>query len=401
MKKLKFYLLFIFLILGTASLGIPLGIALVETERNHPEYLSAGLLKGGLIFFIALMITVYLHETAHAIAFKIQGVKLRLVYIFPLRIVWNRGRRTVKGLLNLQLGLGGIVLPMLPVIEKEEDYHAFQKKYRCSLLAAPLLSLAVALLSLILVTTATKYIDQRFCSYFFLFFSALFIFGMYINLTSFINFGGMVGDYSAVKKLKNDEVYSLLLFYNLFLLTDEMRKKEVREKKSFLIEKIHHKVKKEKDIERSFSGISLASASLFERLMVIKKERVNITEEDIRNREELFQKVEERMPFEVYYRYLQHVVLYLKFSKEEEMAKLLWEKYQEKIPKTKAGRYVVKQVRTALYGESGEELMEECMKTSSLDSLLSGIEGYFSDEIYLNKMIVTGGWEELKERKTP
>ena len=53
------------------------------------------------------------------------------------------------------------------------------------------------------------------------------------------------------------------------------------------------------------------------------------------------------------------------------------------------GKYNSKQVELCLCGENIEELKEkENIKISSLDSLLSNINNYYDDEIYLNKLII-------------
>lgn len=389
MKKIRFYLFFYLTVFVLASPGIPLGAAIVTIEKNNPEYLSAGFLKGSLIFLIALIFTIIVHEIVHAIVFIVQGVKLRMIYFFPLRFVWNGKKKNIKFFPSLQLGLGGIVLPQLPIIDSEKDYQEFKRKYRISLLAAPLFSLAVALLSLFLVVATTKYVDEDFQSYYFLFFSALFIFGIFINATSFLNFGGLVGDYSAAKKLKKDEIYSLILLYNLFLLLDADVKKEIRTKKSFLLDKIHHQAKNLNEKIESPSGISIASSSLFEKLMIFEKESAVLNEEELKKIEALFESIENKVMFEVYFRFLQRVIFYLKLSGEKERAITLWERYSEKIPRTKAGIYVIKQVRLALYEEGGGELLErKNIMTSSFDLLLSGIEEYYSDELHLNKLMI-------------
>ena len=52
-------------------------------------------------------------------------------------------------------------------------------------------------------------------------------------------------------------------------------------------------------------------------------------------------------------------------------------------------KYNSKQVELFLYGKNIEELKgKENIKISSLDSLLSNINNYYDDEIYLNKLII-------------
>ena len=60
-----------------------------------------------------------------------------------------------------------------------------------------------------------------------------------------------------------------------------------------------------------------------------------------------------------------------------------------KIKCTNVGKYNSKQVELFLCGKNIEELKEkENIKISSLDSLLSNINNYYDDEIYLNKLII-------------
>ena len=59
------------------------------------------------------------------------------------------------------------------------------------------------------------------------------------------------------------------------------------------------------------------------------------------------------------------------------------------MPSTNVGKYSSKQVELCLCGENIEELKEkENIKISSLYSLLSNINNYYDDEIYLNKLII-------------
>ena len=62
MKKVKFYFVFSLIVVFLSVIGILLGMVLVTIEQKHPEYLSAGIFKGIIIFFMALLVTVCVHE---------------------------------------------------------------------------------------------------------------------------------------------------------------------------------------------------------------------------------------------------------------------------------------------------------------------------------------------------
>ena len=64
MKKVKFYFVFSLIVVFLSVIGILLGMVLVTIEQKHPEYLSAGIFKGIIIFFMALLVTVCVHELA-------------------------------------------------------------------------------------------------------------------------------------------------------------------------------------------------------------------------------------------------------------------------------------------------------------------------------------------------
>ena len=55
MKKVKFYFVFSLIVVFLSVIGILLGMVLVTIEQKHPEYLSAGIFKGIIIFFMALL----------------------------------------------------------------------------------------------------------------------------------------------------------------------------------------------------------------------------------------------------------------------------------------------------------------------------------------------------------
>lgn len=85
---------------------------------------------------------------------------------------------------------------------------------------------------------------------------------------SFLNLGTIVGDYLEGKKIKTDEVYTLLQIYNYFLLQENKTKREVRYKQNYLVNRIRQKVE-ELSLDKSDSTMQflLADSLLYELIM--------------------------------------------------------------------------------------------------------------------------------------
>lgn len=54
-----------------------------------------------------------------------------------------------------------------------------------------------------------------------------------------LDLGSIVGDYSAAKKIKDNNGYALLQIYNYFLLQENEKKFEMRENQRYFIEKLY------------------------------------------------------------------------------------------------------------------------------------------------------------------
>lgn len=390
MKKVKFYFVFSLIVVFISVIGILLGMVLVTIEQKHPEYLSAGIFKGIIIFFMALLVTVCFHELAHAIAFKLQKIDIRMIAIFPICLIREKEGLKFHMAVSMEIGFGGIVIPEIPTISNQTEYESFQDKMRVSLVSAPLCSAFIGLISLILVLCTTKYIGNDFCSYYFLFFSAVFLWSVYINLTSMLDLGSIVGDYSAVKKIKDNNGYAVLQIYNYFLLQENEKKFEMRENQRYFIEKLYEAENNlSLDKEDNSINVLLINAVLYESLMRRNRDNTEIINFDTDLWKRNIHNILNRLQFEAYFQTFSHAVICMHYNGKSEEALELWEKYKDKMPSTNVGKYNSKQVELFLCGKNIEELKEkENIKISSLDSLLSNINNYYDDEIYLNKLII-------------
>ena len=414
MKKVKFYFVFSLIVVFISVIGILLGMVLVTIEQKHPEYLSAGIFKGIIIFFMALLVTVCFHELAHAIAFKLQRIDIRMIAIFPICLIREKEGLKFHIAISMEIGFGGIVIPEIPTISNQTEYESFQGKMRVSLVSAPLCSAFIGLISLILVLCTTKYIGNDFCSYYFLFFSAVFLWSVYINLTSMLDLGSIVGDYSAVKKIKDNNGYALLQIYNYFLLQENEKKFEMRENQRYFIEKLYETGNNlSLDKEDNSINVLLINAVLYESLMRRNRDNTEIINFDTDLWKRNIHNILNRLQFEAYFQTFSHAVICMHYNGKSEEALELWEKYKDKMPSTNVGKYNSKQVELFLCGKNIEELKEKTgspvipvsvVEETGISQLEDEIkrmffhgELSFNDEVYITNARHKAALEESKE----
>jgi hypothetical protein len=206
---------------------------------------------------------------------------------------------------------------------------------------------------------------------------------------SILSVGNVVGDYAGAKKLKTDEVYSLLQIYNYFLLQDNKIKREARSKQAYLVNRMYQEVKElplgKGDNSMNFS---LADSLLFELILSRKECSLKISEPE--NLDNIIQNLQERLQFESYSCFFSHAIMYLGICGKADEARQLWERYKEKMSKTKTACYQFKQVELFLYKnkKSNDLNASDDIAISSMDSLLSKLSNYYDDEIDLNNLMI-------------
>ena len=107
-------------------------------------------LIGYLLWFIfAFYFTLTLHELGHFLAFYFQKVKLRAIYLTIFVFYKNEKgwHFTIKP--KLWILFGGLVVPDLGEIRNEEEYKSLSSKFSKSLIAAPIVTISLLVITLI------------------------------------------------------------------------------------------------------------------------------------------------------------------------------------------------------------------------------------------------------------
>jgi len=163
-----------------------------------------------LWFIFAFYFTLTLHELGHFIAFYVQKVKLRALYLTIFVFYKNEKgwHFTVKP--KLWVLFGGLVVPDLGEIRNEEEYKILSNKFRKSLIAAPIVTISVMALGIIVFVISMIFSQHVHLN------GILTINALYITLISILYIYTFklsnhmfYGDFVAYKKMKEDPVFEL------------------------------------------------------------------------------------------------------------------------------------------------------------------------------------------------
>lgn len=174
-----------------------------------------------LIF--AFYLTLTLHELGHFLAFYVQKVKLRAIYLTVFVFYKDEKRWHFSIKPKLWVLFGGLVVPDLKDIHDDASYESLRFKFARALVAAPIVTICVMVASIMtfllilifgnhphllgIISINTLYIVLL---------SSLYIYTFKLSNPMFY------GDFVAYKKMKSDPVFQLAQIsqYTMFSLSD-------------------------------------------------------------------------------------------------------------------------------------------------------------------------------------
>ncbi len=174
-----------------------------------------------VVFFFTLLI----HELGHLLAFIVQGVKIRALYLFIFVFYRNQNGLKFKIQPKLWYLIGGFVVPDLPIIDDETTYQNLVIKFGKALIAAPIVTIVfMVVIDLTFILSVYFQASSSFLGWLFL--AALFttlISWVYIKTFSLSN-KSFYGDFVAYKKIKQEPVFQIiqLIQYQQFSLSDDL-----------------------------------------------------------------------------------------------------------------------------------------------------------------------------------
>ncbi|MFP4186651.1 MAG: M50 family metallopeptidase [Acholeplasmataceae bacterium] len=228
----------------------------IETIRSGLE----GYGFFGVLFLLILVfyITLTLHELGHFLAFRLQKIRLRAIYltIFVFYRTEQGWRFTVRP--RLWVLFGGLVVPDLAPINDEKTYQKTVDRFSKALLAGPIVTIVFAVLVLILFWLVLIFAVDPFwigtTVYFTVF--TLLLSGLY-TYTFFLSTNVFFGDFVAYRHMKEDPIFQLIEIdqYTVFSLHEQ------EETTDFLFSKIK-RVLRETELDYSVFHALLINAYL-------------------------------------------------------------------------------------------------------------------------------------------
>lgn len=174
-------------------------------------------------FIMTFFITLIIHELGHFIAFSVQGVKLRALYIFIFVLYKDQKGWHVTIKPKLWVLIGGLVVPDLGEIKDEAAYEKINKKFANALIAAPIVTIVFAVLmflfAMLMIIFSTQYTLSGIIiltSLYTLILTIVYVYSFTLSNQMFY------GDFVAYKKMKTDPIFQLaqLTQYTMFSLSD-------------------------------------------------------------------------------------------------------------------------------------------------------------------------------------
>ena len=157
---------------------------------------------------IAFYVTLTLHELGHFIAFFVQKIKLRAIYltVFVFYKTKKGWRFSIKP--KLWVLFGGLVVPDLEKINDEKTYNDIANKFSKALMSAPIVTIVFLVLSILTFLMSYLFSDHAawigFITIFNLYvvlLSTLYIYTFKLSNQMFY------GDFVAYRKMRTEEVF--------------------------------------------------------------------------------------------------------------------------------------------------------------------------------------------------
>ncbi|NBJ01103.1 M50 family peptidase [Lachnospiraceae bacterium] len=310
-------------------------------------------------FMLAYIFSILIHELSHFCAFWCSGIKVRILAMFGIVMIFNE--KSIKISIYPKMCLkGGWVLPRTYTMEASEDYEKYKKNFCFSLIIAPIVSLAMMFILIIvagLIPVGKTYKE-------FMFFYSFF--AIVLNITSLFRLDNMWGDYYAFYKYKMDDfsfLYHVCRNYAIMRSNNDIPLGiyMVKKVKSALIENSADIREKYID-ERIAYAINLAIMRYFIYQEKIEEEIEEIISFyiDIPEKIAIDEKAEEIKIL------LIHLIYYLKYNNDEKWKKLVV-LCEDLFDDKEVNRYYALQIRQFCFQENNSEFLldNSNIKTSS------------------------------------
>lgn len=339
-----------------------------------------------LIITTTYFLSVTFHEFGHAIAFKMNKIKMRAIIFMNFMLIKENGKWKFKIIRNSSLG--GIAIPEISNIKDEKEFVLKQKGFSTALIAGPVSSILTWFIFttiglIILKITSNSYIKSGII----ISLTSLCVITFIILATSLIKNDMVVGDFPAYKIAKTDRYFTAMQLYQYGYFSSNPEK--AREENIFLrkliIEELNKKYKNQHTDWYTLGMIDMIMveylAGFLEELPEVVDDYINL----ILNRPDILKDLRVNQSKEIMYFHL--IIFLYKNEETKEKAIELYEDIKNTIkPNTPKRKYLFKQIEHILKIADNKEFLmnEKNIVTSDINFIFKHFPGFFMDEIKLN-----------------
>lgn len=166
-----------------------------------------------LIIILAFYLTLAIHELTHFMSFKMNGTKLRAIYLTIFIFYKTDKGWRFKIDPRLWILFGGLVVPDLDEIKNEEDYFKITTAFKKSLIAAPMATIIYLVLTILTCLLSLMFVETPIVIGFYLIYTIIVGLLSFVYIKSFsVSTSRIFGDFVAYKKISTHPWFQLAQF---------------------------------------------------------------------------------------------------------------------------------------------------------------------------------------------
>ena len=259
----------IFKTISSMLFGAIGGFGIIMFINNISKNMDVSIFPMLAIMILTFYISITLHELGHFFAFILNGIQIRMLSISIFSFIFD-GEKWRLRLNRNNIGVGGIAVPNLTVISNEEEFKKAQKGYANAIIAAPMVTLLLAIIgALLLLINFLKY--RIINPYLLIFGGTLLLINMFLFFTCFAKSDAVYGDFSAYSLYKNDDFFAALMMYQYAMFSIDYENTRINNSylKKILLRGFEERVK---DRKTDLFTVSCATTFIDEYLIGIMDE---------------------------------------------------------------------------------------------------------------------------------
>ena len=378
-------------LLAGGIIGIFIAVIFIEQDFSLPDdYTALPFYINILIFLITYFVLIAVHELGHFFTFIRNNIDMRALFLMVFMVIKENGKWCFKFKPNKLTSTGGIAIPDVDIVQDKDDLKQVQRGFAKALIAGPIASIVFGFISSAIILPLMLVIDNIYLkSILFTILSSTVVITLFITIICFFKNEMVIGDFPAYMMARSDDFFVAMQFYQYAVFSSDFERIRSENKylKSVLSRGLARKLE-EKDLH--VYTLQIIDTLLVEYLAGVSEELPEVIDQYVNfllNNDEAFEKVKDSEQAMVLWFHIVRL-LYINRSEKEKAEELFDEIKRRVKKKDPVARYLIKQTEHVLGIKDHSEYLKDKknINTSSADGLFKNFEGYYIDEMILNRI---------------